>query len=135
MKFKQLIVMIVMAFTLAWTGGTSPTFAADTSACDAHHDTFVQEGRFDEAQWPWLVKVMYRESRCDHGAVNRRTKDYGLMQVHWQANYTWKNIGWGYGPLGAECGIWSGGQLLDPDTNAKCAFVLYSARGKQPWGK
>ena len=93
-----------------------------------------------EVGWPndpqvlqTLGRVMWKESRCQPDACSksdsgRQCRDYGLTQGNWYAHHEW----W------AELGI-TPEQMLDPATNLRWAYLLYSGReakgqcGWQPW--
>ena len=80
-----------------------------------------------------LGQVMWKESRCQPEACSksdkgRQCRDYGLIQGNWYAHHEW----W------AELGI-APEQMLEPATNLRWAYLLYSGReaqgkcGWQPW--
>lgn len=74
--------------------------------------------------------IMWRESRCEPDACSpsdsgRPCRDYGLIQGNWYAHHEW----W------EDLGI-SPNQMLDPYTNLRWAWLLYSGReanGKCGW--
>jgi hypothetical protein len=69
-------------------------------------------------------RIMYRESRCQPTAVNRRSGAAGLLQFT-KVNYPW---------LSRKLGVqvtqrW----LLDPHNNIHAAQALYRLSGTRPW--
>lgn len=79
---------------------------------------------FTDAELLTLGRIMRRESRCDPKAVNYRSGDYGLTQIHASL---WL-------PMLCHAGIaCTRDDLLDPQTNLRAARFLYERAGFSPW--
>lgn len=83
----------------------------------------TRKAGWSEDQIPTVHLLMSRESRCDPLAVNHRSGDWGLMQIH----HTW---------IGALCanGIaCSLRDLLQPDVNLAAARYVFRVQGWRAW--
>lgn len=80
-----------------------------------------------------MSAIMWRESRCEPTAHNRRTGDRGLVQVHFQPSYWTAPMRTGFATLAVECGLTSLEDLYIPAVNIRCAYALYRAFGMSPW--
>ena len=74
-----------------------------------------------------LMKIMWRESRCQTTSINRADPwggSMGLLQINGS------NVGW------AKRGGWinSRDDLLKRNQNLKVALELYKLYGWRPWG-
>lgn len=90
--------------------------------CVDWYDYAIEVG-FTPEQWAEPIsRIMWRESRCNPGAVGP-TDDWGIMQIH--------------GPwVGALCSAGiacSRAELLDPSVNLRAAFYVYGVQGWRAW--
>jgi len=77
-----------------------------------------------------FTRIMHRESRCQPGAVNRRTGDTGLLQLNpvvWRDQRPWVKA------LRARCGAPTRAAALDPAVNVCVAAGLHARLGLRPW--
>lgn len=73
--------------------------------------SYARGAGFPEAVVPMMVRIAFRESRFDPGAVNSSSGACGLWQIY---------------PAVPGC--------LNPATNAALAYAKYQASGLAPWG-
>lgn len=79
---------------------------------------------FTDAELPTLGRIMRRESRCNPGAINHRSGDYGLTQINlrtWLARLIHDGV------------VTGAGELLEPQTNLRAARYIYERAGWSPW--
>jgi hypothetical protein len=96
------------------------------STANGWHDLALSVG-WTEADWPWLSCVIDRESHGQPDAYNGRNQDrsYGLVQLNTKGSL-WRWF--------TAQGLTSREQLFDPATNLFVARIMFSERGRQPWG-
>lgn len=104
---------------------TPPPAAVDTSGypCPQWHGLLQQYGLPVER----FGRIMWRESHCDPGAVNRSSGARGLLQIMPQWATRW-------GGCEAQ-GICSPDQLLDPETNIRAAARIFALQGYRAWSQ
>jgi hypothetical protein len=79
-----------------------------------------------------MSRIMFRESRCDAKAVNKRGGDSGLLQAH---PIVWPFLSKKFGVPMADMRPW----LLDPVNNIRAGAALFEfwhragRSGYQPW--
>lgn len=71
-----------------------------------------------------MSRIMYRESRCQPGAYNRRGRAHGLLQI---TPITFPYL---TGALGESI---TSSKLFNPVFNVRAAAELFRERGYQPW--
>lgn len=71
-------------------------------------------------------RIMFRESRCNPSAVNRRSSTTGLLQIH-PVHRRW--IAQHYGIPMSSVMQW----LKNPANNVAVAAILYHQNGMRPW--
>lgn len=71
-----------------------------------------------------MSQIMYRESRCQPTAFNRRGQASGLLQI------TPINLPYLRQHLGEWVDRWT---LQDPEQNIRAAAVLFAWGGYRPW--
>lgn len=106
----------------------APTIAAPLAGpagthCRQHYATALAVG-WPADQWRTLSRVMWRESRCNPGAVHRnrnRSVDRGLMQVN-SVHLPWL----------ADYGV-SAADLSTADGSLTAALLLWERQGWRPW--
>lgn len=116
MKSKQLL----LAFTclLGSVSVAVPSSQASTAGCPQWHDLAINVG-YTEAVWARMSPICGRESGGQKTAINRRSGDYGLLQVH--------------------CSIWckiagvTASELLDPATNLRVGLQILCQQGWRAW--
>ena len=100
---------------------------ASTHRSSRHHGCeqwrqLANEVGIDNATFNRFSPIMWRESRCNPGAVNYRSGDYGLMQIHCAGGANWC----------ARIGV-SRSEMLDPTTNLKAALFVLDHQGMSAW--
>lgn len=109
------------------------TTANRPGRCDQWADVFIAAGWPADIVTQWATAVMWRETRCQPGAISR-WGDYGLMQINRVVLADMRQRPWLWAStIDTLGGIPSPGDLLDPSTNATVALGLYAIRGARPW--
>ena len=141
----------VAAIVLFWgsaaaaTINTNSKFLAKQTVhrCAQWFDTAVEAG-WETWQLPKLDYIMWRESRCFAGAINKtlnadKSWDYGLLQINdksWCKKTKWYPMGYLQSLNVLDYCV----DLLEPHTNLKAAKALYdysqktTKNGFNPWG-
>lgn len=115
-----------------------PTTLPDTP-CPEWYDTAIRVG-WPVEEWPTLARILFRESRCQPGALNGSDPNggsTGLAQINhfWCKPTQYTANGWlqDQGVL-ATCD-----ELYDPETNLRAALYIYTysqyrnRNGWSPW--
>jgi hypothetical protein len=94
--------------------------------CEYYATKAVQLG-WPKKEKPMLMKIMWRESRCQTTSINRKDPyggSFGLLQINAS------NAGW------AKRGGWinSRNDLLKRNQNLKVGLELWKLYGWRPWG-
>jgi Transglycosylase SLT domain len=111
---KALVLALVLTVA-APVAIAEPADARPVTTCAQWHRPAIRAG-FTERQWPTVVRIMWRESRCHPDAHNRRSGAAGLMQIM----PMWIN----------RCG---GGNLHVPAVNLRCARLILRVQGWSAW--
>jgi hypothetical protein len=77
----------------------------------------------------WMSLVAWRESRCKEGALRDDISTGDLSYGYFQIN----TLGYLWGEIQERCQVSQREELLEPDTNVRCASALYRAYGYKPW--
>jgi len=107
--------------------------------CGEWHDLAMSVG-WTEAQWPKLSYVIYRESRCNIGTINKSDPNggsRGLMQIngYWCRKNKYNPSGW----LQAQGTLNTCDDLFNPEVNLRSGLAIwnYSQQrnkcGWRPW--
>jgi len=107
------------------TPTTVPATTLPDTACAEWYPLFLETG-WPVDKWEWAAKVMYRESRCQPLAYNKRSHDIGLWQVNAASwckpnKYNTHPAGW----LGNKGIVTSCDDLYNPATNMLAALAMY----------
>lgn len=105
------LVVLLVAFTVARSD------AVTLRSCPQYERLLAAHGLPART----FSRIMYRESRCQPAAVNRRSGARGLLQVMPQHVGHWHT-----------CAM-TRAALLTPAGNVACAAALYRAAGLSPW--
>lgn len=125
---RRLIIAATAAITL--TNVTATNAEAAVGSC---HQYETQLARFaPRAGWniAKMSRTMWRESRCNPNAVNRRGGDTGLLQIH---PVTWPWLSEHFGVTVTRT------MLQNPDFNIQAAAALFTFSkragfsGYRPW--
>jgi hypothetical protein len=121
---KALSLLFVVVISLTSVQGASAHHVKEsTGRCPQYEKLAVSLG-WKKAEIPELSRVMWRESRCQHSAVNQNkrkdgsvwSKDLGLMQIN---DYSWRR--W----LKAQGVITADSDLFTPSVNLKAALLIW----------
>ena len=118
---RKLLTVGLMSASLLVT--TSPGTAARPSCSTPAMVRLARNAGWPEAQIPRVMRVMWRESRCQSNARNKWAT--GLMQIH-RINLRWLSSS----PLH----IVHRGELLSPMRNLQAAHAVWVRQGWNAWG-
>jgi hypothetical protein len=117
---KLLTVGLLSASLLA---SPTPVTAARPSCATPAMNKLALDAGWPAAQLPRVMRVMWRESRCQSNARNKWAT--GLMQIH-RINLRWLSSS----PLH----IVHRGELLSPMRNLQAAHAVWVRQGWAAWG-
>lgn len=101
----------------------SPATAARPSCSTPSMVRLALNAGWPEAQIPRVMRVMWRESRCQSNARNKWAT--GLMQIH-RINLRWL--------ASSPLHIVHRGELLSPMRNLQAAHAVWVRQGWNAWG-
>ena len=118
---RKLLTVGLMSASLLVT--SSPVTAARPSCSTPAMVRLARNAGWPEAQIPRVMRVMWRESRCQSNAHNKWAT--GLMQIH-RINLRWLSSS----PLH----IVHRAELLSPMRNLQAAHAVWVRQGWNAWG-
>jgi len=118
---RKLLTVGLMSASLLVT--SSPATAARPSCSTPAMNKLALDAGWPAAQLPRVMRVMWRESRCQSNARNKWAT--GLMQIH-RINLRWLSSS----PLH----IVHRGELLSPMRNLQAAHAVWVRQGWAAWG-
>ena len=118
---RKLLTVGLMSASLLVT--SSPVTAARPSCSTPAMVRLARNAGWPEAQIPRVMRVMWRESRCQSNARNKWAT--GLMQIH-RINLRWLSSS----PLH----IVHRAELLSPMRNLQAAHAVWVRQGWNAWG-
>lgn len=111
---KKVLHTTVVAIIIASSAPAAPADAA-TGRCKQYETMLLELAPAGGWNILKMSRTMWRESRCQPTAVNRRGGDSGLLQIH---PVSWQ---WLTGKMGTTV---NRQRLLDPDFNIRAAAAL-----------
>lgn len=119
---RLLAATAILAASVVGVGtGAGPADAA-THGCPQYRRTAYAAG-FTAQQFNRISPILWRESRCSPTAINQRTHDYGVAQIHCAGRANWC----------ARLGISPAG-MLNVFTNLRAARLILRLQGWGAWG-
>lgn len=131
---RMLALTLLLATTasgchLAWIDNPIPGLAGtEADGRCTQYEHLLEANGFPVEQFS---RIMYRESRCNPGAINRSSGARGLLQVMPQ----WVTRWGGCSDLMRDAGACYPDALLDPGWNLHVAAHIYDIQGSRAWSQ
>lgn len=121
-KHRGLVAALIFAFaSIVPIGGGRAE--AVSGRCPEWHDLAVSIG-WTDAAYSRMSPIMFRESRCQPTAINKRSGDYGLFQVHMKLWGPILGLAYDDNPVNG---------VLDPRVNVWAAAQILRRQGYGAW--